>query len=123
MMQAVQRSSSPKNVLVWETPSPHSANLMRELANGDYSVTVAQDLEQATRLAAERDFDLALIEVDLPRQSSLGLLRSLHQRRPSTKVVMVTDYADDDLWMDLVNEGASDLLCRPVRRVDLERNI
>ncbi|MGI8906106.1 MAG: response regulator [Candidatus Sumerlaeaceae bacterium] len=123
MMQAVSAATPTKQVLVWETPSSDSANLMRELASGDYAVTVAHDLEQATRLAAERDFDLALIEVDLPRQASLGLMRSIHQRHPSTKVVMLTNYGDEELWVDLVNEGASDLLCRPIRRVDLERSI
>jgi DNA-binding response OmpR family regulator len=121
MMQAVSAAPSIKNILVWETPSPDSGNLARELSSGDYAVTVAHDLEQAQRLAAEREFDVALIELDLPRQSSIGLLRSIHQRRPSTKVVMVTDYGDEELWVDLVNEGASDLLCRPIRRVDVER--
>lgn len=123
MMQAMPRASSTKQILVWETPSSHSANLLKELASGEYSVTVADDLEEAKRLAAERDFDLALIEVDLPSQSSLGLLRSIHQKHPSTKVLMITDYGDEELWIEVVNEGASDLLCRPIRRVDLERNI
>jgi DNA-binding response OmpR family regulator len=124
MMQAMPSvTPSRKNILVWETSNSRSANLLRELVSENYSVTIAENLEQAKRLAQERDFDLALIEVDLPRQSSIGLLRSLHQRRPATKVVMVTDYGDEELWVDVVNEGASDLLCRPITRRDLERNI
>lgn len=123
MMHAVSAAPSRKNILVWETPSPDAGNLVRELSSGDYAVTVARDLEQAQRLASEREFDVALIELDLPRQSSIGLLRSIHQRRPATKVVMVTNYGDEELWVDLVNEGASDLLCHPIRRVDFERAI
>jgi DNA-binding response OmpR family regulator len=121
MMQAIAGAPSTKNILVWESPSSQSANLLRELANSDYSVTVASDIEQAQRLVAEKDFDVALIELDLPRQSSLGLLRSLHKRHPSTKVLMVSDYADEEMWIEILNEGASDLLCRPVSRRDLER--
>jgi len=113
---------SVKNVLLWDTQQRHRASLMRELGD-NYHVLVATDLEQANLLAAQHTIDVALIEVDLPRQNSLSLLKKLHRSYPNTKVIMMTDYGDEELWVDVVNQGASDLVCKPVCRRDLERAI
>lgn len=123
-MQTVSLPHSPfvKSVLVWDPEARHCSRLIRELSN-EYRVFVASDLSQAEQLAAQNNIDVALIDVDLPRKSSVSLLKSLHQRKPQTKIIMMTDYGDEELWVDMVNEGAADLLCRPIHRDDVERAI
>ncbi len=123
-MQASSLSTHgvPKNVLVWYPEARHCSSLIRELSD-EYRLFIASDLQEAEVLADRNPIDLALLDVDLPRRSSLALLKRLHLRRPKAKVIMMTDYGDEELWVDLVNQGACDLLCHPIHRCDVERAI
>jgi DNA-binding response OmpR family regulator len=116
-------SATPKNVLVLDSQLLESERLSWELPHDQYNVTFTSDLNQAFDLIGQCDYDLALIEVDFPRRKTLGLLRTLHKAKPNTKIVMLTDYGDDELWVDVVNQGASDLLTRPVCLRDLEQQL
>lgn len=111
-----------KRILLVETSEPEAAcRLAGELPQDRFQVTVASEPDQALALvAAGTDYDMALIELDLPRRSSsMTLLRTLRRELPRTPVVMFTDYGDEELWVDVLNEGASDLLSRCDLRRDL----
>lgn len=116
-------ASRTKRILVVETSAgdEKADHLMRDLCREQYQVTVASRPEQAMELvAAGFDYDMALIEIDLPRCSeSMSLLKVLRREKPASPVIMYTDYGDDELWVDVVNEGASDL----VSRCDLRRRM
>lgn len=114
--------SGAKRILLVETSEPEAAcRLAWELPPDRFQVTVACGPDQALGLiAAGTDYDMALIELDLPhRSSSMTLLRTLRRELPRTPVVMYTDYGDEELWVDVLNEGACDLLSR----CDLRRNL
>lgn len=121
MQYVIASAGGVKKVLVCDTQKPDSGALSREFPSDRYDLTICSDLDQARSLAAERDYDVALIELDLPRQQSVNLLKSIHEKHPATKVVMMADCPDEELWVDVLNEGASDLVSRPISRLDLER--
>jgi phosphoserine phosphatase RsbU/P len=108
-------------ILIYEPDLPRARGWSREFLKEGYDLTFASSIGQAETLARQKHFDLALLDVDLPHQSSRRLLHFLKQSAPDTTVCMVTDYGDEELWIDLVNEGASDLLCRPVQCRDVEK--
>lgn len=115
--------TTPRKILILDSQSIESDRLKWELPREDYTITFAASLTQAMELVSQCDYDLALIEVDYPRRKTLGLLKTLHENRPGTKVVMMTDYGDDELWIEVINRGACDLLTRPVRGRDLAQRI
>ena len=108
-------------VLIYEPDPPQARTWSKEFPTDLYTLTIADSISQAENLLRKSRFDLALLDVDLPRQSSRRLLQVLKESSPETPVFMITDYGDEELWIDLVNEGAADLLCRPVHCRDIEK--
>lgn len=123
MLQPVH-STSVKNILVVDRRRADATQLTLEFPKEEYIFTVAQGIEEAMDLARRNDFDAALIDVDLPtRHDSFGLLRAILRERPATKIIMMTDYGDEELWIDALNEGACDLVAKPVHLRDVERRL
>ena len=119
----LQTAGSVKRILVVDKQRAETSRLARELPEDRYAVTLARDVDEAITLMDDRQFDAALIEVDLPRPVSFGLLRRFRELHPTTKVIMMTEWGDDDLWVDALSEGACDLVAKPVLRRDLEKRI
>jgi DNA-binding response OmpR family regulator len=111
----------PVRVLVVETEGFLKLRLGRDLRTDDMRVTLAENPDEAAQCLCEEDFDLALIDIDSPQMDALGLLRRIRSERPETKVLMMTDWGDEEKWIEVVNLGADDLLEKPVRRSDVER--
>ncbi len=104
-----------RKILVVDTSGADSVKRLEwEFPRDRYQLTIASGTAQAMELvAAGTSYDMALVEVDLPRRSSsMTLLRTLRRQLPATPVIMYTDYGDEELWVDVVNEGASDLISR-----------
>ncbi len=114
---------STKKILIVDASGTEAASRLEwQLPRDRYQLTIAAGPDQAMELvAAGTNYDMALVEVDLPRRSSsMTLLRTLRRQLPTTPVIMYTDYGDEELWVDVVNEGASDLLSRCDLRRGLE---
>lgn len=91
--------------------------LARSLARAKYEVRVASSVEEALPLI---DVDLAVIDVKLG-EDDRGGLRILEAIRSRSRmpVVMITAFADVDKVKTALNLGASHLLEKPFRALDL----
>lgn len=115
-----------KRILVIDSSEPEAVGrLAWDLPRDRFQITVAAGPDQAMQMvAAGMDYDMALVEVDLPRRaSSFSMVRALRARMPSTPVIMYTDYGDEELWVDALSEGAVDLLDRCDLRRGLEARL
>ena len=110
-----------RKVLVVDGARDHGARLAHELPRERYALTLAESTDEAVQLIRDTAYDIALIEVRMPESDSVGLLRRIRREQPLTKVIMMTDYGDEELWVDLVNQGAADLVLKPVSVRDLDR--
>jgi DNA-binding response OmpR family regulator len=110
-----------RKVLVVDGAKEHCARLTRELPRDRYSLTLVGSTDEAVQLIRDTAYDIALIELRIPESDSLGLLRRIRREQPLTRVIMMTDFGDEELWVDLINEGATDLVEKPVSIRDLER--
>ncbi len=116
----LQTISSTKNILIVDSERMDCNRLARQFPGDKYTLTVAENADQAAACMASHHFDAAFIEVDLPRTRSFNLLRKIRKESPMTKVIMMTDYGDEELWVDVLSEGASDLVAKPVALKDVE---
>src|SRR5262249_30808834 len=66
------------------------------LTDAGHHVTAVGDGGAAMRLIAERVFDAAICDIQLPRVDGLTLLRQIRHASPSTAVILVTGYAAVD---------------------------
>ena len=85
----------PLRVLIADDHEPFVCSLEQLLAH-DASVQVvgvAHDGVEAVRLAASLDPDLVLLDVDMPRLDGLQAAEQIKERRPATRIVIVTGTA------------------------------
>lgn len=120
-MNTASSSSRSTRLLVVDSADFYRQNFARHLASRRCLVSLAETSEQARRLLKDNTFDLALIDMDAPNVNAVSLTQRIHSERPMTKVVVVTCCGNDELWVDFLNAGASDLLETPLRPQDLER--
>src|SRR5581483_8644679 len=84
-------------ILVVEDDSPLASFVHKGLEAEHYAVDVAADGEQARQMALESDYDLMVLDLNLPRLDGISVLRSLRPRKPSLRVLVLDSGADDYL--------------------------
>lgn len=77
-------------------------------AEGDFKVVAeASNCAQASELAATDDFDVAVIDVNLPDGSGLNVAKELRARRPKVGIVVLTMFNADQYLFEALECGAS----------------
>lgn len=84
-----------------------------------YAVEVAETGREALALLAERSFDIALIDYQLPDLDGLTLLASIRSRKLSTMTCMITAYANIDTAIAATRQGIDFFLPKPFSPDDL----
>ena len=94
--------------------------LCDELARLGLDAEPALDAHAALTLLSDRTFDLALVEMDLPGLSGVGLLRRLSRMGCAVPFVgMSADPSPEDM-VQLIRGGAADFLIKPFAATDVE---
>jgi CheY-like chemotaxis protein len=92
--------------------------ICRVLESHGYEVLAAGSAEKGLEHLASGPIDAALLDLVLPGQSGLELLRAIKQRFPDTEVVMMTSHASIDTAVQAMREGAYDYLHKPFEDID-----
>jgi DNA-binding NarL/FixJ family response regulator len=66
----------------------------------------ASDGEDGLRLALELRPDIAIVDIDLPKQSGFEMTRGLRKANSLVKLVFLTMYKDEDVFNTALNLGA-----------------
>ena len=69
--------------------------LVEVLRGCGYEVTPAAAAEEALERAREQTFDLLLSDVDLPAMNGARLARTLRERHPELRILLMSGYPDD----------------------------
>ncbi len=97
---------------------------LREFLTGEgYTVADAGTVADALKLARQRDFDVAICDVQLPDGDGLALLRRLQQVNLETSVLVITAYATVENAVEAFKAGAFDYLVKPVIFEDLANKL
>lgn len=87
--------------------------LSRFLSLNGIEVTAVADGFKAVELAGKEGFDIAFLDVRMPKMNGLETLKALKKIRPQSRYVMMTGYAVDDLLEEAQKEGAISSLKKP----------
>ncbi|HSS52980.1 MAG TPA: response regulator transcription factor [Thermoanaerobaculia bacterium] len=90
---------------------------IRKLLELDSRIEIAAeagDGEEALRLIAETKPDVVLLDVRMPRLDGLGVLRALKDRPDAPPCLVLTTFADRDLVLETIREGAKGFLRKDV---------
>ncbi|MDR3641772.1 MAG: response regulator [Humidesulfovibrio sp.] len=101
-------------VLLVDDERDFADTLAERLQARGFQVTTAYDGEDALRLAAGLDPDVAVLDVNLPGIDGLALLRELKKLKPQIEALMLTGQNDLATAVAGMKLGASDYLVKPV---------
>src|SRR6266581_4425658 len=77
-------------ILVAEDDPALGSFVRKGLEAEHYAVDVSADGEQARAMAGELDFDLVVLDLNLPRLDGVSILRFLRTRKPSMPILVLT---------------------------------
>jgi len=111
--------SAPTRVLLAEDDEKLAAIVAHILTEAGHQVEIAQDGAQARVALRERDFDVVLTDINMPRVSGVELLRALREAGSDTAVVLITADPRVDTAALAVELGASSYLVKPIDTASL----
>jgi len=82
-------------------------------------VAEAGDGVEALELARGEDFDLAVLDVAMPRLSGLQTARELQRYQPDTKVLMLSVHDNEQYFFEALKVGASGFVLKSGANSDL----
>ncbi len=115
--------SPHRSVLIVEDEQIIRSTLREFLAGEGYDVAEAGRVDQALQLVRQRDFHVAVCDVQLPDGDGVALLRNVHKINPSTFVLIITAYATVENVVEAFKAGAFDYLVKPVIFEDLSHKL
>lgn len=88
--------------------------LARHFTDWNLIVAEASDGEEALALVGQKDFDLILMDVRMPKMSGLEALQKIKEQSPRTFVVIMTAHSNLQDAVAAIRDGAYDYLEKPV---------
>lgn len=113
----------PPSVLVVDDDSEMRELLLDVLRNEGYEVAEATDGTEAVLALRARQFDIILMDKNMPGPSGLDLLPGFRRVCPRSQIIMMTAFGDVPSYMDAVEKGAVEYLFKPFRMEEMKAAI
>ena len=110
-------------ILIAEDDSALASFVKKGLDAEHYAVDVSNDGEQARAMAAEFDYDLVVLDLNLPRLDGIAILRYLRTRKPSVPILVLTGRTRVEDRVQCLDLGADDYLSKPFSFSELSARI
>lgn len=102
------------NILIIED-SPEQAVVVKSfltLTHPEAKLEIRESLEDALQVLGEKDFHTILLDLGLPDASGIDVVISIHQKSPSTPIVVLTAAGDEGLGALCIQAGAHDYVTK-----------
>ncbi len=100
------------------------AKFVRQGLEGEhYSVDVFPDGEQARTAATESEYDVVILDLNLPKLDGVSVLRYLRAKKPSVPVLVLTQRTRVEDRVQCLDTGADDYLAKPFSYSELSARI
>ncbi len=88
--------------------------MVAEMLEGEgHQVEVVEGGHEALELAAERDFDCVLSDLQMPGMDGLELLGRLREQHPEMPFVLMTSFGTIEVAVEAMRRGAHDFVTKP----------
>ena len=92
---------------------PESLNL---ILGGEHELVFTRDGEETLDRLRSETFDLALLDIKMPKLDGLEILRRLQKAQRTTPILVLTAYQSVELAKEALKLGAVDYLPKPFER-------
>ncbi|MCX7627128.1 MAG: response regulator [Methylophilaceae bacterium] len=110
-------------ILIVEDDPTLADGLTRSLQQSGYAVDCAVNGEQASSMLRDGVYDLAILDLGLPRLDGIEVLRRLRQQGGRTPVLILTARDAVESRVQGLDMGADDYMIKPFSLIELEARI
>jgi len=90
------------------------------ILGGEYDVDTAHDGLEALAKVNERDFDVIILDIKMPKLDGIEVLRRVKEARPDIDIIMVTGLHEIGTAVKAMKLGALDYLPKPFEPEEIE---
>lgn len=110
-------------ILLAEDDTALAGFVRKGLEAESYAVDVSADGEQAKALATELEYDLLVLDLNLPRLDGVSILKDVRLKKPTLPILILTARAKIDDRVRCLDGGADDYLIKPFSFSELSARI
>ena len=111
--------SEKNSILIVDDDEVVRRSYLRSLESLSCNVAAAGDGEEALQTMEQSPFDVVLLDVRMPGQDGLSVLRTIKQNWPDSEVVIITGYPSVTGAKEAMRLGAYDYVAKPVGPQDV----
>ncbi|MHC4844879.1 MAG: sigma-54-dependent transcriptional regulator, partial [Planctomycetota bacterium] len=131
-MNDTSQGIQPLKILVVDDETIVRESLGGWFEEDGYVVETAESAAEALRKASETTYDVALIDIKMPRMDGLELQTRLRAAQPGLTTIIMTAFASVETAVRALKEGAYDYIVKPfdpdellhlIQRVEEQRTL
>ena len=115
--------ATPVRILVVDDDPEMRGLLAEELRREGWQVREAGDGAEAVLACRGTQFDVILMDKNMPGPSGLDLLPGFRRTCPGSRIIMMTAFGDVPSYVEAAEKGAVDFLFKPFRIDDMKAAI
>jgi DNA-binding response OmpR family regulator len=110
-------------ILVVENDPALGKFLQQGFGADRYAVDVANEEAQAQRMLQEREYDAAILDLNVPQQGGFDVLREVRARRPGLPILILTSRNRLEDRVRVLDLGADDFVLKPFAFSELSARV
>jgi DNA-binding response OmpR family regulator len=110
-------------ILIAEDDAPLAGFLRKGLEAEHYAVDVAGDGELARDLATEYEYDVVVLDLNLPKRDGIAVLRDVRSVKETVPIMILTSRSRLEDRVATLDQGADDYLTKPFSFSELSARI
>ena len=114
---------SKMKILVVEDEKKLLESIREGLEHSGYVVDTALDGEEGSFMAFTNDYDLIILDINLPKKDGFEILREIREENRQVNIIMLTALSDVDDRVKGFDLGANDYVLKPFHFEELKARI
>ncbi len=110
-------------ILVIEDDAALASYIRKGLESEHYAVDVALDGEQGALMATDLDYDLMVLDLNLPKLDGISVLRNVRPGKPQLPVLVLTGRPRVEDRIFALDSGADDCVIKPFSYSELSARV
>jgi two-component system, OmpR family, copper resistance phosphate regulon response regulator CusR len=110
-------------ILIIEDDAALASYVRKSLESEHYAVDVALDGEQGALMASELDYDLLVLDLNLPKLDGISVLRNVRPNKPQLPVLVLTARPRVEDRVFALDSGADDCINKPFSYSELSARV